>query len=198
MILLGLTGGIGMGKSTAADLLERLGVPSIDTDLIARAVVEPGQPALEAVRACFGPEVISPDGRLNRERMAREVFSNPDARKRLESILHPRIREVWLARVERWREEGVPVGAVVIPLLFETGASDQVNATICVACSGSSQRARLQTRGWTEDQIRQRIESQWPAEEKMLRSDFVAWNEGELGVLTEQLQRILDCVLKPK
>ncbi|MBI3192439.1 MAG: dephospho-CoA kinase, partial [Pedosphaera parvula] len=112
MKLLGLTGGVGMGKSTAADLLARRGVPVIDTDAIARHVVEPGQPALQEIHAAFGPAAIAPDGTLQRGELARRVFTDPHARRQLEAILHPRIRAVWQAQVEAWRAAGRACGVV--------------------------------------------------------------------------------------
>src|SRR5205807_4603737 len=90
MILLGLTGGIGMGKSTCADLLRERAVPVVDTDVLAREIVEPGQPALAQVQTTFGPEMIGADGRLLRDQLARRVFADPAARAQLEAILHPR------------------------------------------------------------------------------------------------------------
>lgn len=191
MKLLGLTGGVGMGKSTAANLLAQRGVATIDTDMIARTVVAPGQPGLEEIRQCFGSDVIAPDGSLRRDELARRVFSNGPARRELEAILHPRIRAVWQAQVECWRAEGRSSGAVVIPLLFETGAEALFDATICMACSASTQRQRLAQRGWTPEQITQRLQAQMSAEEKMNRCDYVVWTEGGIEVQAGQWDRLL-------
>src|SRR5437660_8963116 len=106
MKVLGLTGGIGMGKSTSAQLLRARAIPVVDTDELARQVVEPGQPALAQVAAAFGPDIIAHDGRLRRDELARRAFSDPDARRKLEEILHPRIRALWRAQVETWRKKG--------------------------------------------------------------------------------------------
>src|SRR5947199_7016629 len=143
MIVLGLTGGIGMGKSACAQLLGQRSVPVVDTDDLAREAVEPGQPALAEIRAAFGPQLIDAGGQLLRSDIARLVFSDAAARKRLESILHPRIRELWRAQLERWRREDHALVVVVIPLLFETGAEAELDATICVACSPATQIERL-------------------------------------------------------
>ena len=191
MKLLGLTGGIGMGKSTAAGIISDLGVPVVDTDLIARQVVEPCQEALGEIQAAFGPEVIRPDGQLSREALAQRVFADPEARQRLEGILHPRIRQIWLRQVEDWRAEGRAIGAVVIPLLFETAAEKQFDAIVCVACSARTQLERLAGRGWSEREIRQRMQAQMPIEKKIALSTFVVWNEGSLSVHREQLALIL-------
>src|ERR1700745_599585 len=119
MKLYGLTGGIGMGKSTTEKLLRERGIAVVDTDLIARQIVEPGQPALSEIKTLFGPDILGADGRLRRDELARRVFGDATARKNLESILHPRIRAIWQEQVEAWRKEGRPAGVVVIPLLFE-------------------------------------------------------------------------------
>lgn len=186
----GLTGGVGMGKSAAAQLLRDRGVPVADTDLLARQVVEPGQPALAEIQRVFGAEVIGPDGRLRREEMARRVFADPAARQQLEALTHPRIRERWRAQVAAWRAEGKPLAVVAIPLLFETGAEAEFDAVVCVACTAQTQRQRLRARGWTAEQIQQRLAAQWPVERKLALSDYVLWSEGGLEVLAAQLERI--------
>jgi len=191
MKLFGLTGGIGMGKSTAAEILGQRGIPFVDTDAIAREVVAPGQPALVEVQRLFGPEIVGADGRLRRDELARRVFADDDARRKLEAVLHPAIRKIWLAQTESWRAEGKPVGVVVIPLLFETNAASHFDATICVACSGATQRKRLLARGLSDGQTDQRIKAQLAIEEKMLRADYVVWTEGSAEVHAEQLARII-------
>lgn len=194
MMVLGLTGGIGMGKSTAAACLRDRGVAVVDSDDLARRVVEPGQPALAEIHAAFGPAVLAPDGRLARATLARMVFGDAAARVRLEAITHPRIRELWQAQLTAWRAAGVPLAVVVVPLLFEIQAQGEFDATLCIACSGWSQRQRLRARGWSVEEIEQRIGAQWPVERKMARADFVLWSEGDPGVLAAQLARVLaDC-----
>ncbi len=191
MKALGLTGGIGMGKSASAELLHSRGIPVVDTDDLARQVVEPGQPALAEVQQAFGPEIVGPDGRLRRGELARRVFADPPARKRLEAILHPRIRALWRARVEAWRKEGHPLAVVVIPLLFETSAEKELDATVCIACTTVTQRQRLLARGWSSQEIEQRARAQWPVETKMARADYVVWTEGGLDLLAIQLDQVL-------
>ena len=191
MKVLGLTGGLGMGKSASAQLLRARGVPVVDTDELARRVVEPGQPALAEVREAFGPEILGPDGQLRRDELAQRVFADPAARRRLEEILHPRIRALWRAQTETWRAEGLPVSVVVIPLLFETKAEAELDATICVACSAATQQERLRTRGWSIEQIQQRLQAQWPAETKIQRADYLVWTEAGLDVHAVQIDRIL-------
>ena len=191
MKLIGLTGGIGMGKSAAAKILAGRGVPVSDTDLLARRVVEPGQPALEEIQHTFGPATIGPDGQLRRDALARIVFADPAARLKLEAITHPRIHALWKEQVELWRARETPLACVVIPLLFETGAENEFDATVCVACSGATQQKRLQERGWTTEQIRQRIAAQFPVEKKIAQAGFVLWNESGLDILAAQIDHIL-------
>lgn len=192
MKIFGLTGGIGMGKSAAARIFTEHAVSLVDTDLLARRVVEPGQPALEEIKQVFGNAMIAADGQLRRDELARVVFSEPAARHKLESLTHPRIRELWMKQVELWRTQQKTVGIVVIPLLFETGMEKEFDATICVACSGATQRKRLSERGWTPEQITQRIAAQLPIEKKIAKADFVVWSEGSLEVLTAQLYQIVN------
>ncbi len=191
MKVFGFTGGIGMGKSTAAEILRQRGVALTDSDIIARQVVEPGQPALSEIARAFGAEMLDGAGRLRRDELARRVFADQAAREQLEAILHPRIRAVWQAQVATWRAAGCAAGVAVIPLLFETHAQSHFDATVCLACSAATQRARLLARGWTPEQIDQRTRAQWPIEKKMSLADYVVWTEGSLDVLAEQLARIV-------
>jgi dephospho-CoA kinase len=191
MKLFGLTGGIGMGKSTSARLLLSAGIPVIDTDIIAREIVEPGQPALTEIAATFGRELIDGDGELRRAALADLVFSSPEQRKKLESILHPVIRERWLGQAETWRREGRPAAVVVIPLLFETEAQSHFDAILCSACSAETQQERLRARGWPAKQIEQRLAAQWPVEKKIAASNFVVWTEGAMEMHRLQLERLL-------
>ena len=180
-----------MGKSASAQLLAARGVPVVDTDDLARQVVEPGQPALAEVLQVFGPQIAGPDGRLRRDELARRVFADPSARQRLEAILHPPIRALWRAQVETWRGEGRSLAVVVIPLLFETKAEAELDTTICVACSAATQHQRLLARGWLPEQIEQRLQAQWPVETKIARADYLVWTEAGLDVHAAQIERIL-------
>ena len=191
MKVCGLTGGVGMGKSTAAGFLLAHGVRVVDTDELARQLVEPGQPALAEIQSQFGPDSITANGELDRAALARRVFADPSARAQLEAILHPRIREAWLARLENWRAENCPLAIVVIPLLFETRAEANFEKIICVACSPAAQRERLAARGWNAEQIHQRIAAQLPVEQKIARSHYVIWTEGLLAVQHRQVDKIL-------
>ncbi len=191
MKLLGLTGGVGMGKSACAELLRQRNIPVIDTDQLAREIVEPGQPALAEVEVALGADLVGSDGRLRRDLLARKVFSDPNARRKLEGILHLRIRQLWQQQVKTWRASPLRLGVVAIPLLFETGAEAECDAVVCIACSARTQLGRLQMRGWTEEQSQQRIAAQWPTEQKMAKANHVIWTEGSLDIHAAQLEKIL-------
>ena len=191
MKVCGLTGGVGMGKSTAAQFLRERGAQVVDTDEIARLLVQPGQAALEEIQVAFGKRVIGSAGELKRAELAQIVFADANTRKKLEAILHPRIRERWLAQIESWRGENHPLAVVVIPLLFETQAESHFDKIICSACTPATQRERLLSRGWTPEQIEQRIAAQLPVQEKIARADFVIWTEGTLAVHARQVDDIL-------
>jgi dephospho-CoA kinase len=181
-----------MGKSTASDLLRERGVSVIDTDILARQVVQPGQPALQQILDVFGNDVLSESGALRRDVLAVKVFANAASRLRLESILHPPIRALWREQVGDWEKQGRPTAVVVIPLLFETGAERELDATICVACSAATQSQRLSSRQWSAEQTRQRMDAQLAIDQKIAKADFVIWNEAGLDVLWAQLARVIE------
>lgn len=180
-----------MGKSTAAQILRERGVAVVDTDDLARQVVQPRQPSLIEIQNTFGRELVGADGQLKRDQLAALVFSDPAARAKLETILHPRICQLWEMQLKTWRDEGRGVAAVVIPLLFETHAESAFDSVICLACSDATQHARLAARGWSPDQIKQRIAAQLPVAEKMSRSHYVVWTEGDLSATAQQLDRVI-------
>jgi dephospho-CoA kinase len=180
-----------MGKSACAELLRARHIPVIDTDDLAHRLVEPGQPALAQIQSVFGRDIVAPNGILCRAELARRIFSDSTARKQLEDILHPRIRELWRAQVRTWQVEGQRLAVVVIPLLFETRAEQELDATICVACSAATQQERLLARGWKAGEIQQRIAAQLPVEKKIAASTYVIWTEGDMDLHATQLDRIL-------
>jgi dephospho-CoA kinase len=191
MTLLGITGGIGMGKSTAGRLLAARDVLVVDTDDLARELVRPGAEALREIGDFFGSAFIRADGGLDRARLADLVFRDAAAKARLEAILHPRIHAEWQERVRAWRRAGAAVGAVLIPLLFENSLGGEFAATVCVACSPGAQERRLLARGWTAEQMRLRLAAQLSGEEKQRRADFVVWTEGPVSVHGAQWDRVL-------
>ena len=188
--VIGITGGVGMGKSTAAKLLREQGVPVVDSDDLARKVVAVGDPALAEIADTFGVEFLDAKCRLDRGKMAAHIFGNDAERKKLEAIIHHRVRERWMVQMETWRSDNIPLGVVVIPLLFEVGAEGEFDSVICVACTGNTQRERLHAREWDDAQIAARIAAQMEVTDKIKHADQVVWAEGDISLLREQLQRI--------
>lgn len=178
---IGLTGGIASGKSLVAGLFARHGVPVLDTDQIARDVVEPGQPALAEIAAAFGAAVIAPDGHLDRRALRGRVFADPAARRRLEAILHPRIR----AELERRSAAaGGPYQLLVIPLLVEGAGRTPLDRVLVVDCPEELQLARLRARdGETEAGARAILEAQASRSERLAAADDVVVNDGPPEVL---------------
>ena len=179
-----------MGKSTVAEYLSRTGELVVDTDVLSRALVAPGEPALAEISRAFGENVLAADGSLNRAALAQIVFRDESRRKTLEAILHPRIRAAWKDWARRCSAQGARRAIVVIPLLFETGAEKELDLTICVASSSETQKQRLRSRGWNDEMIIRRIAAQMPVREKMDRSHRVVWNEAGLDVCELQAARI--------
>jgi dephospho-CoA kinase len=191
MKVCGLTGGVGMGKSTAARFFSEFGAHIVETDELARRLVRPGEPALLEIQKEYGNSILAPDGRLRRDELARIVFADAAKRRKLEAILHPRIQQLWLDQIARWREENCQLAVVVIPLLFETRAECHFDKIICVACSNAAQHERLLARGWTPEQIKQRTAAQLPSEQKIERANFVIWTDGALEALAGQVRHII-------
>jgi dephospho-CoA kinase len=177
MLMVGLTGGIGSGKSTVAKTLAELGAVIIDSDQIAREVVEPGTDGLAEVVATFGPEVLTADGRLDRPALARVVFGDDTRRKALEAIIHPRVR----ARVAEIVAALPPDSVVVndVPLLVESGMSTSFDVVIVVLADVETRIARLaHDRGMSEDEARARIGAQATDDQRRAVADIVIVNDG--------------------
>lgn len=181
----GLTGGIASGKSTVARFFEALGVPVIDTDVIAREVVAPGTPLLEKLIERFGPSVRSPDGTLNRAALRELVFADPKARADLNALMHPAI----LAEMERQSAQaGGAYQILAIPLLVETGAQATVNRVLVVDCDEELQIRRLQARdGSTLEQARAILNAQAPRQRRLEAADDVVTNNGDLASVRDQV-----------
>ena len=182
-----LTGGIASGKSTVANLFAAHGVPVIDTDLIAREVVEPGQPALAAVAQAFGSGVLDSDGRLDRRRLREIIFNDATARARLEAILHPAIR----AEMERQSVAAALAGSyqmLVIPLLAEGGRRDHVDRVLVVDTPETVQVERLMTRdAVTREQAEASLRAQAQRATRLSIADDVLTNTGRVEDLREQV-----------
>jgi len=187
VLRIGLTGGIGSGKSTASALLAGHGAVVVDADRVAREVVEPGMPGLAAVVEAFGRQVLTPDGALNRPALAAVVFADPEARRTLDSIVHPLVR----AR-GRELESAAPPGSVVVhdvPLLVETGQASSYDLVLVVLADRETRVARLVQRGLTAEDARARIAVQATDEQRCAVADVVLDNSGTPEQLAEQVDR---------
>ena len=181
----GLTGGIASGKSTAARLFEALGVPVIDTDVLAREVVAPGQPLLARIAERFGAGVLAADGSLDRRALRTLIFSDPAARADLEQLTHPAIRALLEQRSAAARGE---YQIHVIPLLVETGGRDRVDRVLVVDCSEELQIRRLQARdGATLEQAREILAAQASRAARLAAADDVIENAGDLAPLHDRV-----------
>ncbi len=185
MLVVGLTGGIGSGKTAVSDRFARYGVPVIDTDLLARELVEPGQPALVEIVAQFGSDCLDGDGRLHRARLRERVFADPAGRRRLEAILHPRIRALARERIARLTASYC---LLVIPLLAETGMTDVVDRVLVVDAPVAEQIRRVMARdGLDETQARRILAAQARRDQRLALADDVLENAGELAELDRQI-----------
>ena len=185
----GLTGGIGCGKTTVADMFGELGATLVDTDLIAHAMTVPHGPAMPAILASFGAQFAAPDGALDRSRMRQLVFSDPAAKQRLEAILHPMIRDAALAAAAAATGSYV---IYVVPLLIESGAwRERVQRVLAIDCPEQVQVARVMARnGLTEEQVRAIMAHQVTRAERLAAADDVITNDGPIGALRAQIERL--------
>jgi len=189
---IGLTGGIACGKSTLAEMLRAKGWHVIDTDRIAREVLEPGRAAYKNVVDAFGSSVLQTDKSIDRKVLGRLVFADPTLRAKLNEIAHPVIRSVWQhEREERARTHPTQSLAVMIPLLFECELEKAFTTVWCVGASRTTQFHRLEARGLGPVEAAQRVDSQMPVAAKMAKSTVAFWNEGTLDLLQRQLDRII-------
>lgn len=189
-LLVGLTGGIGSGKTTVAGLFGEFGVPLIDTDLIAHALTGPDGAAMPAIREAFGSGVIAPDGRLDRAAMRELAFSDPGSRKRLEAILHPMIREETLRQIAAAAAH--PYAIVVVPLLVESGSwQTWLDRVLVVDCPVEVQVERVIKRnGLPRAQVEAIIAVQIPRERRLAAADEVVDNAGEPSTLPQRIRPI--------
>ncbi|MBI3186230.1 MAG: dephospho-CoA kinase [Gammaproteobacteria bacterium] len=194
MFTVALTGGIGSGKSVVADLFAKMGVPIIDTDIIARDLVQPGKPALADIKQSFGRDVIKKNGELDRVKLARLTFSSTRLRKQLEDILHPRIHAEIRLKLQKLES---PYAIIVIPLLVETGQVAAYNRVLVVDCDESTQMSRvIQRDRRSEDQIRAIMEVQAKRPDRLSWADDIIENNGTLQDLEQKVAQLHQAYLK--
>ena len=191
MRLYGLTGGIATGKSTVSAMFRAEGLPVIDADLLAREVVEPGQPALADIAARF-PEVIGPDGRLDRKKLGARIFGDAAERAALNALTHPRIQALALQRTRALAAAGEVVALYDAPLLIENKLQERMDGVILVWCAPAVQLARLTARdGLTEPEARARLASQMPIDEKRAFATWIIDNGGPLEATRAQVKQVI-------
>jgi len=187
---IGLTGGIATGKSHVRARFEKLGIPTIDSDVLAREALAPRSAGLVAVAERFGQQILKGDGSLDRDGLAKIVFADPQARKDLEAIVHPYVQrrtDEWFAGLDTSRYR---YAIADIPLLYEVGRDKDFDEVVVVACNPETQLKRLLERGMTELEARQRLSAQMPVEDKIARADHVIRTDGSYDETERQVQEL--------
>jgi dephospho-CoA kinase len=191
VVRVALTGGIATGKSHVLAAFAARGIPSIDADLLAHAVVAAGTPAAQAIERRFGRHVIGANGEVNRRKLGAVVFNDEDARRDLEAIVHPAVYDA----IRRWFEmlpATTPLAVADIPLLYETGHDRDFDVVIVAACDPEEQVRRVMARdGLTEADARSRVNAQLPIAEKVRRADYVVWTTGTHAETSERVEGII-------
>lgn len=191
LLKIAITGGAGSGKSTVARMFQELGAEVLDADELAREAVAVGQPAWQELRRLYGDDYFNPDGTLNRSRLAQLVFADPEARRRLDELIHPRVAEGIRARLAELARRGVPLVLVEVPLLYETGREGGFDRVIVVSAPEAERLRRLRERDRRgEAEIRGILKAQWPLPDKVARADYVVDNGGDLGLTRQQVKNI--------
>lgn len=198
ILILGVTGGIASGKSTVAGMLDELGAPIIDFDVLAREVVEPGSPVWKEIVQFFGNGILREDGSLDRKHLSRVVFDNPGKRKKLESMTHPGIVDLFLTRVKELAETGsAPIVQAVIPLLFEASLQKLVHKILVVFVPRELQIERLTKRDHiSREQAEKILKAQWPLQDKVTHADFVIRNEKGLEETRKQVKDLWETLTR--
>ncbi|MDD7581324.1 dephospho-CoA kinase [Corynebacterium sp. 32222D000AT] len=194
MRLVGLTGGIGSGKSTVAKMLEEAGATVVDADQIARDIMEPGRPALQDAAYAFGSDILNPDGSLDRGKLAERAFASREATDKLNRITHPRIGEQTRKAFRKARERGDEVVVYDMPLLVDKGLDKDMDLVLVVDVEPEERVNRLVGRGLTADDARARIKAQIPDDKRRAAADIVIDNNGSLEDLRERVEAIRERV----
>ncbi len=191
---IGLTGGIGCGKSTVLELFKGKGAATFDSDSCVRTLIEEDKALIDDLRRDFGSTIFAESRKVDRSKLASIVFSNSKELRKLERLIHPLVRQKW--------EEEIRTGhnclVVEIPLLFEKGLQASFDFTICVVTEPEQQRQRLERRGWSEEHANQRLSQQWSLDKKAELADLVIVNNGSAAHLAEQIDYIFEHILVPK
>ena len=196
MLKVALTGGIATGKSYALQQFRNRGVPCLDSDELAHGVTAPGTEATAAIAARFGSEILAIDGSVDRAKLGPIVFADADARRELESIVHPAVYRAITAGLRAFEiVDNAALAIVDVPLLYETGAADKFDKVIVTTCPPALQIARLVERGLTEASARQRLAAQWPTDEKAARADFIIRTDGSFEDTNRQIDQILRALM---
>jgi dephospho-CoA kinase len=191
MLLVGLTGGIGVGKSTVAAMFAARGAAVVDGDAVTRRLQEPGQPCYRAIVEAFGPEILDPAGRIDRRRLGAVVFADTASRRRLEAIMHPAIWAVCDGEVQAAAAAGKLVCVVEMALILETGQEGRFRKIIVVTAPEGVQVERVaRARGLTVAEARQRLAAQWRGADKARLADYVIDNGGDLAATETQVDRV--------
>ena len=187
-MIIGITGGMGCGKSAVAALFEREGFRRLDSDALVRERVLTSPDVVARIEEKFGLDVLTPEGAVNRARLAERIFGDEADRQWLEELTHPRLYELW--REALAAAPGVNL-AVEVPLLFEKCLENWFDFTVCVACAPAQQLARLEQRGLPHALAEQRISKQLPLARKIELADFVLWNDGSVSFLQDQVTELI-------
>jgi len=191
--LIGLTGGIASGKSTVAAILRRLGVAIVNADELSREVVQPGTPGWKEIVDTFGTEILQPDGTVDRQRLRKIIFSDPAARKKLEAVIHPRVRALAQQRFQEHAAAGFEIVVYEVPLLFEGNLQNSLRPVVLVATNVETQKNRLQDRDHlAESEAEKHITAQMSLEEKRRLADYVIENDGTLDELERRVRAVLE------
>jgi dephospho-CoA kinase len=188
---IGLTGGLGSGKSTVSQILRRLGVPVVDADAVARSLTDKGGAAVEAVAQAFGKDLLLADGSIDKKSLASQVFGHPEKLAKLEGLLHPLVRAEVAKQRQSLKSQGAKYAVYDVPLLFEKSMQKDFDLIVVVNCSLAEQKERVRKRnGWSMDEIDRRLAAQLPLKEKATRADLVIQNSGTMKDLEVQVQRL--------
>jgi len=189
----GLTGGLGTGKSTVSQMLISRGIPVIDADRIAREVVEPNGPAFPGIIQAFGKEILQPDGSIDRNKLAKAVFGHSEKLLQLENLIHPFVQEEVLNQRSWLKDQHHQWAVYDVPLLFEKNLKSQFDFVLVVSVTDvTTQISRLKQRnGWNDDEIQKRLKSQLPLSEKIAQADYVIQNDADLSSLEKKVDTVV-------